>query len=152
NAQYKRCVDAGVCAPPSNRLWNKELHAKRPVTVVDWRQAKIYAEWVGGRLPTEAEWEKACRNTDSRIYPWGNEAPTVERLNYAESGLEKVIDVGIYPQGVNGLYDMAGNAWEWTSSLYKPYPYKAADGREDPAADGLRTLRGGSYSRDADYV
>ena len=146
NAQYKRCVEAKGCEQPNNGRWDKAQFAKQPVFDVNWQQARDYARWVGGRLPTEAEWEKACRGPDSRIYPWGNEAPTVERLNYSRSGLSTSTDVGSYAPGANGLYDMAGNVFEWTSSLAKAYPYEATDGREDPKIWGYRMLRGGSFN------
>ena len=72
NGQYKRCVDVGKCTMPENDSWSKQESTNYPVTNVDWLQAKIYAEWMEGRLPSEAQWEKTCRGTDSRIYPWGN--------------------------------------------------------------------------------
>jgi formylglycine-generating enzyme required for sulfatase activity len=143
NGQYSRCVAAGACSAPSNDHWQDAGYVEHPVTDVDWQQAKRYAEWAGGRLPTEAEWEYACRGTDGRIYPWGNEPPSHALANYDNS--EGTKPVGSYPPGANGLYDMAGNVWEWTSSLSKPYPYIAEDGREDAAASGNRALRGGSW-------
>jgi len=83
NAQYLRCVDAGTCDPPadSNRRYADAQFADQPVTGITWFQARDYANWVGGRLPTEAEWEKACRGTDGRTYPWGNQEPTGDLLN-----------------------------------------------------------------------
>lgn len=118
NEQYRRCVDAGACTEPSDSKWNKAQFGHQPVTDVDWHQAKTYAEWVGGRLPTEAQWEHACRGSDGRIYPWGSDPASPERANYADSGLNGPIDVGSYPPGVNGLHDMAGNVYEWTSSQH----------------------------------
>ena len=95
-----------------NGRYDKPQFARQPVTDVDWDQANSYARWVGGRLPTEAEWEKACRGTDARIYPWGSQPPpSPELLNFADSGLGSVTDVGSYPDGASpyGLLDMAGN-------------------------------------------
>ena len=123
NAQYLRCVDAGTCDPPadSNRRYADAQFADQPVTGVTWFQARDYANWVGGRLPTEAEWEKACRGTDGRTYPWGNQDPTGDLLNYSETGLGTSNTVGSYPEGASpyGALDMAGNVWEWTSSAYE---------------------------------
>jgi formylglycine-generating enzyme required for sulfatase activity len=152
NEQYKRCVDADACDRPFNERWHREEYAREPVTDVHWGQANDYAAWVGGRLPTEAEWEKACRGTDGRIYPWGNAEPTTELLNYYPSGLNSVAPVGSYSPSAFGLYDMVGNVWEWTSSLYYGYPYQAGDGREGPESGKLRTLRGGSFKYNDDDI
>ena len=152
NAQYKRCVEADACTEPSDGKWNKEQFARQPVAAVDWEQAKAYAEWVGGRLPTEAEWEKACRGADESIYPWGKDLPTIDLVNYYESGLNGPVDVGGYPPGANGLYDMAGNVFEWTSSEFRSYPYDENDGRENPEIGENCTLRGGTFNGGADDV
>ena len=146
NEQYKRCVDADVCEEPSNAYWNRSGSEKLPVTDVDWGQARTYAEWAGGRLCTEAEWEKACRGVDAAIYPWGDGPPQEALANYDYS-VGRPMAVGSYPPGAYGLYDMTGNVWEWTSSQYEGYPYSAADGREEVEASGdvRRVLRGGSF-------
>jgi formylglycine-generating enzyme required for sulfatase activity len=148
NAQYGRCVDTGYCKPPAdgNRIYSVGTAAEFPVSGITWDQAQAYAKWVGGRLPTEAEWEKACRGTDGRTYPWGNQDPTGDLLNFGGTGLGTWSAVGSYPKGASpcGALDMAGNVWEWTSSAYEQYPYDPKDGREGPNAE-TRVLRGGSF-------
>lgn len=139
--------------------------SNQPVVGVNWYEAMAYAAWLSRvtgqvyRLPTEAEWEWAARRqgvesgrtfakspTAGRRYPWGD-AWAPERANSSESRLGQPSPVGIYPYGAtpDGLYDLAGNIYEWTLSIYRPYPYIAADGREDVESDGLRVYRGGSW-------
>jgi formylglycine-generating enzyme required for sulfatase activity/tRNA A-37 threonylcarbamoyl transferase component Bud32 len=136
---------------------------EHPVVLVTWEDARAYCAWlreVTGypcRLPTEAEWEKAARWDPkaewARRYPWGEAlAPDEDktRANVDAHGALRLATspVGQYsPQGDSpyGLVDMAGNVWEWTGSLYRPYPYDADDGREAPDAGGERVVRGGAY-------
>jgi formylglycine-generating enzyme required for sulfatase activity/predicted Ser/Thr protein kinase len=130
-----------------------------PVVLVTWQDALAYCRWmseVSGyrcRLPTEAEWEKAAcwgpATGQARRYPWGDEFDE-ERCNVDAHGAlrPEMSPVGRYsPQGDSayGLVDMAGNVWEWNSSLYRPYPYNVSDGREDLDAEGERVVRGGAY-------
>jgi formylglycine-generating enzyme required for sulfatase activity len=145
NAQYKRCVEAGFCTEPNNDRWNGAAYAEHRVTHVDWRQASAYAAWAGGGLPTEAEWEKACRETDRRLYSWGDQAPNDQRLNYSRN-VGDTTPVRSYPPGANGLYDMAGNVWEWTADWYDAayYAQSPTSNPEGPESGDSRTLRGGS--------
>jgi formylglycine-generating enzyme required for sulfatase activity len=144
--------------------WQVQLQRlDHPVVAVSWQDANAYITWLrtvtreeGWRLPTEAEWEKAARwdaqHNSSRIYPWG-ESFDKERCNTSKSGHQTTTPVGSYPasdarrSGASpcGAEDMEGNVWEWTSSLYTPYPYTVTDGREAPDSIENRTLRGGSW-------
>jgi formylglycine-generating enzyme required for sulfatase activity len=145
NAQYAACVKAGACAAPENDVHDRAEFANRPVTHVSWHDADAYARWVGGRLPTEAEWEKACRGAHARRYSWGNQPPTDMLANY-DTPAGAITEVGSYPAGKSpyGLLDMAGNVWEWTGSQLGDYPYDQDDGPESSGAD-WRILRGGAY-------
>jgi formylglycine-generating enzyme required for sulfatase activity len=164
NAQYARCVEAKVCESPINTRWTDPTFADHPVVDISWYQANVYAEWVGGRLPTEAEWEKACRGPDGRRYPWGIQEPTAdqEELGNFFGKIGDTAPVGSYPRGVSpyGVLDMAGNVWEWTSTLWGQreqesdfiYPFDPTDGREDSNVEGYRVVRGGTFNGDAYQV
>lgn len=153
NKRYEACVNQGTCSTPASFVsFNQKgyfgypQYINYPVLYVNWDQAKTYCTWAGARLPTEAEWEKAARGTDGRTYPWGNATPNDNLLNY-NSNLFDTSEVKKYPNGqsIYGAYDMAGNVWEWVSSIYKPYPYNSLDGREDMTLVDFRVLRGGSW-------
>lgn len=148
NAQYAMFVRATGYASPGHWL-NGRIPtglSDHPVTYVDWYDAQAFCMWAGARLPTEAEWEKAGRSEDGRIWPWGNRPPEAQRCNFANR-LLTTSPVHQFPDGAGpyGTLDMAGNAWEWTSSLAFDYPYDARDGREEPTSGGARIVRGGSY-------
>ncbi len=120
---------------------------EHPVAETTWAAAGAYCAWRGARLPTEAEWEAAARGTAGRVYPWGSAEPTTELATIRRRAAD-TLPVGSAPKGATpeGLLDMAGSLAEWTSTLYRPYPYRADDGREDLATAGERVTRGGDYA------
>jgi formylglycine-generating enzyme required for sulfatase activity len=121
--------------------------ASRPRETLTWRDALTFCQARGGRLPTEAEWEYAARGPDNLVYPWGNSFVAANTVYYGNSG-DRTADVGSRPGGVSwvGAYDMSGNVYEYTSSIYLPYPYDPTDGRENLAdTTSRRVLRGGSF-------
>ena len=148
NAHYARCVDAGGCTPPHNSDWRDPARANFPVTHVDWGQATTYAQWVGGGLPTEAQWEKAARGTDGRTFPWGSEGADEQHLNFNSS--QGPVVVGSYPAGASpyGALDMAGNVEEWVADWYAPdvYTQEPRDNPTGPDAGIFRVVRGGSFN------
>ena len=120
-----------------------------PASEMAWHGAVAYCKWLEKGLPSEAEWEKAARGTDERLYPWGNAPPTAE-LAFIGGYRGESVPVGRYPKGSSpyGVLDMAGQIWEWTRSIAKQYPYNPKDGREDLSAPYPRVTRGGSAASD----
>ncbi len=146
----------------------------RPVRYVSWREALDYCAWLQERLlemngpiadllrqggwqvtlPSELEWEKTARGGhEGRAYPWGDEADP-EKANYADTGIGGTSVVGCFPANDYGLYDMVGNVWEWTRSLWQPYPYDRIEAREAiEAGEGKdRIVRGGAWSSPRDLA
>ena len=149
NAAYRRFVDThpeidppddwSLRRPPAGKL-------NHPVTYVSWFHADHYCKWLGGRLPTEAEWEKAARGTGGGIYPWGNTFDP-EKANFSTGPFDRGRSrpVGATPAGNSpyGLSDMAGNVWEWVDGDYAPYPGNEA--QVDAFVEGFKAMRGLSF-------
>lgn len=149
NALYATCVAQGGCPQKPECLfyYNDPAYANHPVVCVDWEQANTYCKWRDSRLPSEAEWEKAARGTDGRLYPWGNNAPTCSLANYSGCVGDTRV-VGSYPSGGGpyGVFDMAGNVWEWVQDWYSHTTYVNPLLRNPtgPGSGTVRALRGGS--------
>ncbi|HMQ51758.1 MAG TPA: SUMF1/EgtB/PvdO family nonheme iron enzyme [Anaerolineae bacterium] len=160
NAEYQRCVERGGCTR-NRAVKGLFTGLTAPVVGVRWEQAAAYCAWAGGRLPTEAEWEKAARGIDGRRFPWGNEFDG-SRLNYCDAnciadwrdfqgddGFRYTAPVGSYPAGASpyGALDMSGNVWEWTATWYDAQSYATATYHNPtgPEHGVQRVIRGGSW-------
>lgn len=152
---FDECVDAGACDPPTTETAFEAIDCfptsgDLPVVCVDWHQARDYCEWRDSRLPTEAEWEKAARGGDGRVFPWGNEAPTCTYAHfYSCVADEGPIAVGSKPAGASpyGALDMVGNVFEWVGDWYAPAYYVSSPDVDPPgpAAGDRHGLRSSSF-------
>ncbi|MFQ5455390.1 MAG: formylglycine-generating enzyme family protein [Nitrospirota bacterium] len=153
NAQYKRFIDETGAFPPFG--WKgrtfPEGRGNYPMTTVNWYQAKRFCEWMGKRLPTEEEWEKAARGTKGSEYPWGNKFDKT-KANTGESMIGDLAPVGSFESGksVYGVYDMAGNVWEWVEDWYKTYP--DSDYESERFGEKYKVIRGGSWGGVGHYA
>jgi len=166
--QYQRFIDDGGYEDEKHWInggfgefkqpdeWQDQLpYPSRPVVYVSWYEASAYCHWAGGRLPTEAEWERAARGPDPayRKYPWGNKEPDGERANFDESKINQVTPVGIFPESCSpeGVIDMAGNAWEWCWDWISGDYYQICakhgviKNPKGPDKGDGRVLRGGAF-------
>ncbi len=174
NAQYQKCVKAGECQAPTVCDWGDPTYGDAdkvdyPVVCVDWQGAQIYCEWVGGRLPTEAEWEYAARGPEGNVYPWGDEFDCTKGNFDDETvqdsyvvpggegcdGFDRTAPVGIFPDGASwcGSLDMSGNVWEWVNDWYAD-DYYSHSPRENPPgleSSGHKVMRGGGWRHDSYY-
>jgi formylglycine-generating enzyme required for sulfatase activity len=160
NARFRKFLDTHPVWRPGNvaarlhngnhlKHWNggeyPEGKADHPVVNVSWYAAVSFCRWAGARLPTEAEWEYAARGgLSDKTFPWGDEMPDAKRANYSASGVGDTLAVGSYAPNGYGLYDMAGNVWEYTADEWGAYD---ASPRTNPVAGGNLFLRGDDYLR-----
>jgi len=148
NAQYARCVEDGKCSTPSDlsSYARDSYYVDYPVIYVSWDDANDYCTWADAQLPTEAQWEYAARGSEGRKYPWGNEQPNAQLLNY-NANLGDTSKGGSYPDGASwvGALDMAGNVWEWVADWYGKYSSEPQENPTGPSAGVTRVLRGGGW-------
>ncbi|OQX65071.1 MAG: hypothetical protein B5M51_01800 [Anaerolinea sp. 4484_236] len=164
NGDYATCIADEACAPPINtgsyarkEYYEINEYSNFPVIYIDWEMANAYCEWRGARLPTEAEWEKAARgdSEENTLYPWGSNTVDCSFASFA-SCLPDTIEVGNYPEGKSpyGVYDMAGNVWEWVADWYDHDYYKVSPPKNPtgPGAGTYRVLRGGAWNSPSDDI
>jgi sulfatase modifying factor 1 len=151
NSQYRRCVEDGGCRPA--RYWGDPVYARfegpdLPVVGVSWDDAVAYCGWVGGRLPTEAEWEFTGAGPEGSRYPWGEAAPSCDRAQYARCEGE-LLPVGNLPNGASwvGALDLSGNVSEWVADYYWPYSPQDLTNPMGPPRGTTRAIRGGLWFR-----
>ena len=152
--RYLQFMKATKRDPPG--FWHEDhvyKYDQRPIIGVTWQDADAYCRWTGKRLPTEAEWEKAARGTDARIYPWGKDRPTSRHANFDRccgwKGYGPLLQVGSLELGKSpyGIFDLAGNAWEWVADWYDERYYRESPERNPtgPANGKEKVIRGGSW-------
>lgn len=149
NARYNRCVEASACLPIVTPRPDMAEHPYHPVQGVAWPQAIAYCEWVGRRLPTEAEWEKAARGTDGQRFPWGDNISDGQKINI-DFRVGDINDVGTNPDDASpyGVLDMAGNVSEWVADWYQDdYYLESPDlDPQGPERGTVRGQRGGAWN------
>ena len=157
NDQYRRCVDDDACTLPISTTadFDDPQYGNRPIVYLNWFQANDYAAWRGEEygLPTEAQWEYSVSGPDNLYFPWGNEFNDSYVVYSGNSS--GPAPVGSKPEGESwvGANDLSGNVWEWTSTLFRQYPYNVLDGREEGENRiNARVLRGGSFYYAADLL
>ncbi len=145
NAKYRSCIEAGVCSGSLNRYPADTF----PATFISSYEAEMYCSWAGGRLPTEAEWEKAARGVGANLYAWGDDPPNCSQANF-EGCLGSSSAIGSYPAGVSpyGVEEVAGNVWEWVSDWYSSSYYQQSGNVSNPSGPErgeYRVIRGGGW-------
>lgn len=158
--EYRICTSCSEPGTGEQCNWNRPDREDHPVNCINWNQAKEYCEWAGKRLCTEAEWEKAARGTDGRIYPWGNEEADCNFAVLKDSrgsgcGEFSTLPWGSKPSGIYGLYDMSGNVYEWVEDYYhENYNGAPLDGSawSDDSNISVRVNRGGGFGVESEFL
>jgi formylglycine-generating enzyme required for sulfatase activity len=141
---FRPSESAGDLNPYPQCNWGKTGRQNHPINCVPWEEADKYCRGVGKRLPTEQEWEYAARGgAEQRKYPWGPAAPSSSNACWNRS--DNTCEVKSFPPGAFGLYDMAGNVWEWVQDWYGPYPVFGSKNYAGPSSGWFRVDRGGSW-------
>ena len=150
--KYVKATGRSLKSTETSRHFDKPALGLLPAAEIPWDEAKAYARWTGKALPSEAQWEKAARGTDARLYPWGNEPPTADRGHFQVRGTNRPARplytwVGRFPKGASpyGCLDMLGNQYEWTRDLNDPYPGNPQADRMKDYGGKVVVLRGGSW-------
>ncbi len=160
NDMYRLCVATGACEEPATEPPYEDVFdiARKdyPVVGVSWEQAQTYCQWMGAELPTEAQWEKAARGTDGGTFPWGEDDPSCDLLNYQGCVGDTTPVLAYYPDGMSTyeLLDTAGNTFEWTSDVYQEDYYKDAPPSNPPGPEtgSYRSIRGSGFNSTADLL
>jgi formylglycine-generating enzyme required for sulfatase activity len=153
NAMFRACVNAGACTynltPATAPDYYNPLYDNHPVVYVTWEQAATYCTWEGGRLPTEAEWEKAARGNKNSLYAWGDQIPNGNLVN-VNNFVGITTAVGLFPRGQSayGLMDMGGNVREWVSDWYAAdyYLHSPTNNPKGPETGEKKVLKGAAFS------
>lgn len=147
-ASYSKCVSAGACTEPSTGIgycnWSLRGKENHPVNCIDWNQATAFCGWIGGRLPTAEEWEYAAKGGESRIYPWGDEAPDANRALFGKTYPAETAPAESYAGGASkhGLQNMVGNVFQWTASELDAAKRQGAFSDPSPQKE----IRGGTWA------
>ncbi len=159
NRMFSQCVAVGSCTTPTQEIggpvYSNPEYANHPVVGVTWDQANAYCNWVQGRLPTEAEWEKAARGINGNVHPWGNDAPACDIANFGFcSGRTSEVDAFENGASAYGLYDMAGNVFEWVGDWYSETYYNEGPtiNPGGPESGQYRAIRGSSFETALEQV
>ena len=151
--QYRKFASDSNTKLPRDPIWG--VFEDYPISFMLWAEAQAFCEWSGGRLPSEAEWEKAARGTDGRIYPWGDQWDAT-RCNSISGGLHRPESAGSFPTCISpyGALDMSGSMLEWTSDLYREHykPEKNGANPVDGETPELRVMRGGGWMSQPTWV
>ena len=159
NSMYAFCVSIGACAPPAQELgtptYDNPIYANYPVVGVSWDMAANYCSWIGGALPTEAQWEKAARGSEGAQYPWGSAEPSCDLGNFAGC-VGGLTDTTKYADGASpyGVLDMGGNVFEWIRDFYGENYYNSAPAENPTGPDSgeFRVVRGSGFETDVEQA